>query len=113
MRLPGADVAVVDERKITEYLLNPKHLDGASKAAFFESLGFRVEDWQDLATAFLIVARNWPVTELVESVHGRKYIIEGEIMSPTGKSAWVRTVWIVDEGAEIPRLVTAYPCRQV
>jgi hypothetical protein len=113
MRLPRADVAIVDKVKIIEYLLNPKHADGAPKANFFENLGFRVEAWQELASALKEVAQICPVEQIVESVHGRKYIIEGEITSPAGKTAYVRTVWIVDAGSDLPRLVTAYPCKQV
>ena|SRR5437867_10843013 len=46
MKLPNFDKAVVSEEKITGYLLNPLHADGAAKARFFAALGFRLEDWQ-------------------------------------------------------------------
>jgi hypothetical protein len=45
----------------------------------------------------------------MESSHGTKYIVDGEIVSPVGKNPVVRTVWIVDHGQTIARLVTAYP----
>ena len=45
----------------------------------------------------------------MESAHGGKYILDGRIETPSGKRPIVRTVWIVDRGVEMPRLVTAYP----
>ena len=45
----------------------------------------------------------------MESPHGLKYILDGNIETPTGQNPVVRTIWIVDQGVETPRLVTAYP----
>ena len=38
MKLPNVEQAVVEREKITDYLLNPTHRYGASKANFFVSL---------------------------------------------------------------------------
>jgi hypothetical protein len=51
MKLPNAHFAIVPERKVTEYLLNPSHPAGGSKAAFFLSFGFTRIAWQELAEA--------------------------------------------------------------
>ena len=48
-------------------------------------------------------------TQKMESPHGLKYIMDGKIETPSGKSPRVRTIWIVDQGLQAPRLVTAYP----
>ena len=109
MKLPYAESAIVEREKITEYLLNPTHPDNGGKAAFFLSLGFRREDWPRLATAFRRLAESVEVNGNVDSSHGQKYIIEGSIETPGGKTSRVRTVWIVDAGQATPRLVTAYP----
>jgi hypothetical protein len=93
MLLPRCDAALVEEGKVREYLLDISHADGAAKARFFESLGFAADRWQDLADALLRLARSSEVSVCVESAHGRKYIIEGEIDSPIGRRARVRTVW--------------------
>jgi hypothetical protein len=110
VQLPNLDTALIEEHKIVEYLLNPRHSEGASKARFFGSLGFSAADWEQLADALRQVAHSWPVTKVMESSHGRKYIIEGVISSPAGRSGSIRTVWITDEANDSPRLVTAYPC---
>ena len=109
MRLPNADLADVDRAKITEYLLNPEHPDNGGKAAFFVALDLSRSDWEMLANALRRLALTADVTESMETVHGKKYIVDGELENPAGKEAWVRSIWIIDAGTDFPRLVTAYP----
>jgi hypothetical protein len=45
----------------------------------------------------------------MDSIHGEKYIVEGTIATPVGRVVRVRTVWIIDRGETVPRLVTAFP----
>jgi len=109
VRLPNAHLAIVERKKIVDYLLNPAHPDNGGKASFFMALGFRREDWEMLADALRQVALTSTVTQHMETVHGKKYIIDGVIETPIGKTPMVRTVWIIDQGFDVPRLVTAYP----
>jgi hypothetical protein len=47
--LPNADRAIIDERKVRDYLLNPLHARGEHKARMFAAaLGYRRIDYQDL-----------------------------------------------------------------
>jgi len=112
MKLPNAELAVVPPEKVADYLLNPAHPDGAGKAQFFVRMGFRREDWQTPAAALRRVAEQGEVTLSLESRHGRKYVLDGHIDTPTGRTPLVRTVWIMDAGTEIPRLVSAYPMEE-
>lgn len=112
MNLPNKDQAVVEPEKVRDYLLSEAHPDGYGKAEFFAALGFRREAWEVLADALRQVARNAPVTKSMTSPHGRKYIVDGSLKTPSGRTAKVRTVWIVDTGGDMPRLVTAYPREQ-
>ena len=109
MRLPNAHLAVVDRAKITEYLLNAEHPDNGGKAAFFIKLEFSRSDWDKFANALRKLALTADVTKSMETVHGKKYIVDGELENPAGKEAWVRSIWIIDAGTDFPRLVTAYP----
>ena len=109
MKLPNLHLATVDREKITEYLLNDAHPDNGGKALFFIALGFSREEWLTLANALLKLVYESEVAISMESSHGIKDIVGGELSTPSGKSATVRTVWIVDKGCENPRLVTAYP----
>jgi hypothetical protein len=109
MRLPNANLAVVDRAKITEYLLNPEHPDNGGKAASFVALEFSRSDWETLANALRKLALTADVIESMETVHGKKYIVDGELENPAGKKARMRSIWIIDPGTDFPRLVTAYP----
>lgn len=109
MKLPNAHLATIDRQKITEYLLDPTHPDNGGKAAFFTALGFEPGAWQLFAQALRKVAETGTVTKTVDSVHGQKYVVDGQIEPALGTPRAVRSVWIVDRGLETPRLVTAYP----
>lgn len=109
MKLPNADKLVVEREKVADYLLNPAHPDNGGKAEFFGKLGFRREGWETLAAALRALAQTAEVAGNAESPHGRKYVIVGRLESPDGKAARVQTIWIVDKGLDVARLVTAYP----
>lgn len=109
MSLLNLEKALVSQDKVTGYLLNPLHPDGAAKACFFGGLGFSAEQWHLLANALLRSAETGLVAKHVESAHEQKYIVDGRLETPRGRSVVVRTVWIVDHDADAPRLVTAYP----
>lgn len=108
MKLPNAHLSIVEREKISDYLLNPAHPENGGKAAFFAALGFDREDWQKLAATFQGV----DVSKTMASPHGQKYVLDGRIESPSGKTPVVRTIWIVDRGQDAPRLVTAYPSEE-
>ena len=108
MLLPGAHQARVDQKKVIEYLLNREHPDGQSKAEFFQRFGFRSESWQVLAEALRNHAVEHAVSKTVESAYGTRYLVEGPLPTPDGRRPNVRTVWVVEKGTSIPRLVTAY-----
>ncbi len=109
MKLPHAQLALVEPEKIANYLLNPEHPENGGKAAFFLALGFCWEEWPTLVAALRRAAEDHPVTKRVASPHGEKYVLEGLLETPGGKRPAVRRVWIIDAGLSAPRLVTAYP----
>ncbi len=109
MKLANPDLLIVEQEKITDYLLNAAHPDNGGKAQFFFSAGFSREGWQMLAAAFQQLAGTFLVTKKVESAHGIKYVVDGKMTTPSGKMCEVRTIWIIDKGEKMPRLVTAYP----
>jgi hypothetical protein len=112
MKLPHLDNAVVPHEKTTGYLLSSTHRDGRHKAAFFTSFGFAVARWHDLAKALLQHAADHDVTREEDSPFGRRYVIEGIMRAPDGRTPLLRTVWFIETGAAIPRFVTAYPLRR-
>ena len=111
MKLPNAENAAVQREKVADYLLNAAHPDNGGKAAFFEVLGFHRAEPEKLAKALKDLARQTEVAQTETSPHGRKYVVVGQIKSPTGRTATVQTIWIIDKGRDAARLVTAYPHR--
>lgn len=109
MKLPNAELAKVEREKITEYLLNPAHRYGASKARFFSSFGFRPEAWDVLAAALREHGQRNDVTRISDTPFGPRYEIEGVLPAPDGRAPRIRSVWQLDEGGVAPRLITAYP----
>jgi hypothetical protein len=107
--LPRAEDAVVEESKVRGYLLNFDHDDGKHKAEFFSRFGFSSDRWEELAEALRSHAIRNDVTKAVGSPYGVRYVVEGPMKAPDGREPDVRTVWIIDEGEELPRVVTAYP----
>ena len=112
MKLPNVENVIVEREKIADYLLDAQHPDNGGKAEFFERHGFRRGAWETLATAMISLAREQDVRHSTMSPHGRKYVIVGDIRTPLGGSIRLQTIWIVDNGAEAARLVTAYPKKE-
>lgn len=109
MKLPNADLLVVERAKIVDYLLNPAHRHGASKARFFAQFGFRVEEWEVLAIALREHGRQNEVSKARETGFGPRYEVDGELAALDGRRPRIRTVWQMDAGQLAPRLITAYP----
>ena len=109
MKLPHADRAVVDPGKVGRYLLSESHPVGKAKARFFREDGFDESTIELLVQGLLQIARTQEVVGTSATVHGQKYVLEGELGAPSGRRLRVRTIWIIDRGQERPRLVTAYP----
>jgi len=109
MQLPHANSAYVPLRKLTDYLLSETHALGKAKARFFRKMGFDKEQAEELRRALLEVARTGKVIDAVRTPYGTKYVVDGELDTPVGKKVNIRTIWIVEQGEEIPRFVTAYP----
>ena len=112
-KLPNAELATIEGRKIMGYLLAESHLKGTGKAGFFAGFGFRREAAEVLAAALLAHASSNEVLFLQSSQYGVKYVIEGPLVAPDGRAPSVRAVWIVDAGDDAPRFVTAFPGRRI
>ncbi|HEY2825921.1 MAG TPA: hypothetical protein VGI83_10280, partial [Gemmatimonadales bacterium] len=64
-----------------------------------------------LAKALRAIARQGTVRQRVTTAHGVQYIVDGWVRDDRGVAVPLRTVWIVNSGEVIPRLVTAFPRR--
>lgn len=107
-RMLFADAAYVDREKITDYLLNVSHPQGGPKAAVFVAFGFDPLQPDMFADAVLKLARTGDAIP-VPAVGGTKYVADGPVDAPNGRTLWLRTVWKDDNDIGRPRLITAYP----
>jgi filamentous hemagglutinin len=112
VQLPGADKAVVEPRKLRDYLLSPTYPVGRFKEKFFSRLGYTREGWAALGEDLRHHASDGEVIEEVASIYGRKYVVKGEMIGPSGERAEVASVWIILEDEKFPRFVTAYRGRK-
>jgi hypothetical protein len=107
-RLPHADRAVLDIRKIEEYCLSPAHPRGRHKARVFrEALGPAQNDAQWLRQALLDGLRQNEATEVAKDDFGRRFRVDIRL-ARHGKRAVVRTVWMTRSGEQVPRFVTCW-----
>jgi len=109
MKLPNADRALVDERKVREYLLSKSHPIGRFKAAFLARAGFEAENWEELILALLDLARHGEAVLGDANEYGQKYLVSGTLNSPGRVGLEITTVWILPKSDVQPRLVTVFP----
>lgn len=108
LRLPKYESAVIDEKKLTSYALNPQHSVGGHKAKRFKSaLGFDVSNAHLLEQAIRERLADSTVIYGLSDKHGQRYSIDMELTGPAG-TAIVRTAWISDGIESNPRLVSVY-----
>ncbi len=107
--LPNREQAYIPEPKLSKYVLSETHAVGKAKAKYFRSLGYTQANANELADALLMIAKSEGVSKKVTTPYGTKYIVEGELVTPSGTTARIRTVWVVEPHDKRPRFVTAYP----
>jgi len=89
--------------------LSETHSVGKAKAKLLRSIGFDEANVQILKKGLLAIACSQDVVEVITTLHGVKYVIDGDMTTPIGVTIKMRTVWIIDTGHKRPRFVTAYP----
>lgn len=109
MKLPNGERALIPKSKLLDYLLSESHPHGRHKAAFFIRVGFTSDSWKRLSSALRRHAVGQNVAKIEDTRFGTRYTVEGALMAPNGESIVLRSVWFIDKGADVPRLVTAYP----
>jgi hypothetical protein len=92
MPFPDAERAEVTEDKVRDYLLNPNHPVGGPKAAWFASIGYSIDNWQDLVDDLRMLARSVDDFVAKRSRFGVKYEVAGRIGRPGHRPADVITV---------------------
>ncbi|MEM8643169.1 MAG: DUF6883 domain-containing protein [Cyanobacteria bacterium P01_D01_bin.44] len=108
MKLPNPESAIVDDEKLSGYCLNPFHSDGRHKARVFQSaLGLNQENSDDLRSALLGAVQTCEAIPDKRNRYGQKYIVDF-LMTRLDKETMIRSIWIVRDDENFPRLVTCY-----
>lgn len=109
VKLPGGRNAVVAEDKVRGYLLAVANPRSRGKPAFFQAIGFSPETWELLRDQLLEIAVTGEASETLPNSFGRKFEIRATLTGPSGRTAQISTIWIIESGENFPRFVTAYP----
>lgn len=92
-------------------MLSRRHPVGRFKAAFFASLGYEADNWQELDAALRTAVLRHDAELDERTVYGQKYRVRSILEGPTGRSASIVSIWILLHGETAPRLVTVMPAR--
>ena len=108
MKLPNTDRAFVDVVKLRDYSLNTEHKEGKHKARVFaDALGLESDDAAWLRQKLLNIAKSEDCQMARETDYGQRHVIDFEL-TREGRTARVRSAWIIRKGEDFPRLVTCY-----
>jgi hypothetical protein len=111
-------MAEIDERKFSEYSLNPGHPDNRGKAGGWRALGYDVDSPQERRDAAQDL-RGVILSELLacgkveatrDTPRGLSHRVLNGITGPNGKVGTLVTCWRIEEGTgiSVPRLITTW-----
>ena len=103
--------AIIEPNKLVKYLLNPTHQRGRTKAAFFHNYGFTGDNWQALADLLYSHVKDGNAEVVEITKYGTLFKAAGMITSSTKRTIILQSIWLVDNGKNIPRFITAYPIK--
>jgi hypothetical protein len=104
-----ADRVTLDQRKLTDYALNPHNERGQHKARVFEQvLGLTLENYTALLRLLESQALNGPAEIIREDRFGRHVRVDIEVTGLTGQVAVIRTGWLIPPDSREALLVTLF-----
>jgi hypothetical protein len=116
--LPNVGAAEIDERKFSDYSMNPQHPGNGGKAEGWRALGYRVDevdarrkaasDLRELIADHLLP--DGKVDEARDTAYGRHYKVVNGFIGPNDRHATLVTCWRVADPAKTsrPQLITAW-----
>lgn len=108
MIIPNAEHAIVDLRKLRDYVLNPEHDRGKHKARVFASVfGLTANDAETLRVYLLEIAQTHEAQSATEGSYGQIYRIDLPF-TWNGVTENVRVTWIIRHDEDYPRLVSCF-----
>ena len=108
-RLPNAEKAAIDSEKLHDYIPSFATSSGTLQSSFLPKAGVFHRKLESLRITSERADPFPRCSRIDESRYGQKFIVEGIMVSPTGKKVQIITVWVILKGESIPRFITAYP----
>ena len=110
MKVPNAENAIIAAEKLRDYLLNIEHRRGGSKAKLLLSMGYQVDQWQQLETDLRQQHLAADVDRVKENDYGTTYEIVAGLKGPSRRDPILfRSIWQIDFVTDYPRLITMHP----
>jgi hypothetical protein len=116
--LPNIEMAELDDRKLSDYSLNPEHPGNNGKADGWRALGYDVDNPEGRGDAArelrgLICNELLPggkVAESRETTYGPSHRVLSDLTGPNGRHANLVTCWLIEDraGVSVPRLTTVW-----
>ena len=108
MKIPNAERAFVDVRKLRDYCLDANHPRGQHKARLFKSaLGWTAEHAEDVRRRLLEAVLREDAGFLGADDYGQRYALDFPVQG-TGGAATVRSLWMIRQGEDFPRFISCY-----
>jgi hypothetical protein len=108
MKVPNADRAIVDIRKLTDYCLSHDHPRGRHKARAFQSaLGLTTVHAGDLLDILRQKVRSVDCAVGVVDEYGTRYVVNFAY-ARGDKEVMLRSTWIIKAGEDTPRLTSCF-----
>jgi hypothetical protein len=108
MKVPNAERAVVDIRKLTDYCLSHEHPRGKHKArVFLSALGMTTADAGEFRDALLqkVIFEDCTIGTVDE--YGTRYIVDFSY-ARGDRQAMVRSTWIIKASEDTPHLTSCF-----
>ena len=108
MKLPNAERAFVDVRKLRDYCLSADHPRGQHKARVFKSvLGWTADQAEDVRPWLLEEVLREDAGFLGADDYGQRYALDFPVQG-AGGLAMVRSLWIIRHDGDFPRFTSCY-----
>jgi hypothetical protein len=108
MKLPNAERASVDVRKLRDYCLSAEHPRGQHKARVFKGvLGWTADQAEDVRQRLLEAVLLENADFLGADDYGQRYALDFYVQG-AGTVTTVRSLWIIRHGEDFPRFTSCY-----
>ena len=112
MKLPNADRAVIDLKKLRDYSLNPNHPEGKHKARVFQAaLGFTTDNAERLRELVMEAILTKEATGQQPTPFGQRFVVDFHVRGGpelVAVQVTIRSAWIIRNDEDFPRLTSCF-----